>query len=229
MRSVGVLGRRGVGTAKNEAGSAVLRRGTTRRVDSEPILTFDQKKMSFGVLTSAAAAYFVSSSDGSRFLACSLCAIHPMSVAVDLLQRDKTEAEDVEGALKLVWIVFGLSFVINFIAAMVCVRNNVSIRDLEHLLQDSMSLLCTGVTSALALLNKQNRETIIVEQSLALLFYIMLASGFNLSLCLSVLTLVSVIILGNLQAFTLLGAGKLLAVTCISIILAVRLEEIFWC
>ena len=181
----------------------------------------------FKVVLSVAAAYFVSSSDGSRLIASCFCGFLPLWLAL-VEAKEYTRIESKEGILSL-WTMFGVLFVLDFVSAMVCVRNNVTARDLECLLVDSMSLLCTGATSAHTFLfwlghqNLPKLEPLAIEQCSALLFYLMLLSGINEYL----------LFLGFHMAmvtmFLTLAHGQTVVCTYIAVLLAFRLEELFWC
>jgi hypothetical protein len=179
----------------------------------------------FEVLFSVVAAYFVSRSDGSRLIASCLCALQPLCLAL-IEAKEYTRSENKEGILSL-WTIFGVLFVFDFVSAMVCVRNNVTARDLESLLVDSMSLLCTGVTSAhaflfwLYLLPKP--EPLAIEQCSALLFYLMLLSGVNHIILFLGFNLAMV------TMFLTFAHGQTVFCTCFAVMLAFRVEELFWC
>jgi len=176
------------------------------------------------VFLSAAAAYFVSRSDGSRLIASCFCGLLPLWLVL-VEAKEYTRLESKEGILSL-WTMFGVLFVLDFVSAMVCVRNNVTARDLECLLVDSMSLLCTGVTSAHTFLFWLNQppksETLAIEQCSALLFYLMLLSGLDTNLLFLGFHLAMV------TMFLTLAHGQTVVCTYIAVMLAFRLEELFW-
>ncbi len=176
------------------------------------------------VFFAVAAAFFVSSSDGSRLIASCFCGLMPLILALIEAKGDPKN-ENKEGILSL-WTIFSVLFVLDFVSAMVCVRINVTARDLESLLVDSMSLLCTGVTSAHAVLYwlylSPKPGHVAIEQCSALLFYLMLLCGveptellfaFHLAMCPMMLT----------------TQGHTVFCTYIAVLLAYRMEELFWC
>jgi hypothetical protein len=179
----------------------------------------------FEILLTIVAALFVSRSDGSRLIASCFCGLLPLCLSL-IEAKENKRIENKEGILSL-WTIFGLLFVLNFISAMVCVRNSVTARDLESLLVDSMSLLCTGVTSAHALLywlyQLPKTESLAIEQCSALLFYLMLLSGVNQNtLCLGFQ-------LAMISMSLTLAQGQAVFCNSIAVMLAFRMEELFWC
>jgi hypothetical protein len=180
----------------------------------------------FEILFAVAAAYFLSRSDGSRLIASCFCGMLPLCLALIEAKEHKGN-EKKEGILSL-WTIFGVLFVVDFVSAMVSVRNTVTARDMERLLVDSMSLLCTGVPSAHALLFWLNLlpkpEHLAIEQCSALLFYLMLFSGFNHKLLFVGFHLAMAIMF-----LTLAPQGQTILSTCIAVMLAFRMEELFWC
>jgi hypothetical protein len=182
------------------------------------------------VLISSTTAYFISKDDGARHLASLFCAINPMWIALDKSMKSLTPEEERDFGIKSLWAAFGISFVVNFIASMISVRNTVTMDDLEKLLIDTMSLLCTGAASGYTFLMWDStdaeqlfefRRMISLEQSIALLSYFVMALGcseLGVFVALSFTLAISLFVFGNFHA--MIGIS-------ISILLAVRLEETF--
>ena len=179
------------------------------------------------VIALAAVAFCISSwSDGSRLIVASFCALQPCCVAVSALVR--AEPFDKTHGIYALWSSFAVSLVLTFVQAMMSVRNSVTVHDLECLLTESMSLLCTGATASHACL-------LLLQSRSARLEYLLIALWCAVSI-----RLLAILGYGTLRCFlaahflvecyvVIVSGEEWLAPIFIplSILLALRVDEIF--
>lgn len=179
------------------------------------------------LISSAITAYLISKGDGARSLASCFCALNPLWIAMDKSLNYTQTAGALDSRVISLWLAFGVSFVLTFISSMMSVRNTVTEQDLENLLVDTLSLLCTGAASGFSFLIWSHslvdlKQTVFLEQIVACISYCILSSGLdglNLYLASSVTVVVSLFAFSNFQS--IIGIYS-------SILLAFRLEEVFW-